>query len=50
MYPDDLLYTTEYEWVRLEEGEITVGITEYTQTALGYIVFVKLPLLGQKLN
>lgn len=47
MFPEDLLYTTEHEWLRLEqEGGRTlvrVGITSYAQEALGDVVFVSLP-------
>jgi glycine cleavage system H protein len=46
--PADLKYTTSHEWVRLEaDGSITVGITEFAQDALGDIVFVELPTVGQ---
>ena len=45
--PADLKYTASHEWVRLEgDGTITVGITEYAQDALGDIVFVELPTVG----
>lgn len=46
--PADLKYTTSHEWVRLEaDGSVTVGITEFAQDALGDIVFVELPTVGQ---
>ena len=46
--PADLKYTTSHEWVRLEaDGSATVGITEFAQDALGDIVFVELPTVGQ---
>jgi glycine cleavage system H protein len=41
--PDDLKYTKEHEWVRLESDVGTVGITDYAQDQLGDIVFVELP-------
>lgn len=42
--PDDLHYTKEHEWVRVEpDGTVTVGITDYAQSQLGDIVFVELP-------
>jgi len=42
--PDDLRYTTDHEWVRVEpDGTATVGITHFAQDALGDIVFVDLP-------
>ena len=45
--PADLKYTASHEWVRLEgDGTVTVGITEYAQDALGDIVFVELPSVG----
>jgi glycine cleavage system H protein len=45
MYPDDLKYTAEHEWVRGPdaEGTVRVGITDYAQSQLGDIVFVSLP-------
>lgn len=49
MYPDDLKYTTEHEWVRSPgeaEGSVRIGITDFAQAALGDIVFVDLPELG----
>ena len=49
MFPDDLKYTSEHEWVRTP-GEATssvrIGITEYAQDALGDIVYVSLPEVG----
>ncbi|MGO4377456.1 glycine cleavage system protein GcvH [Pseudoduganella sp. RAF53_2] len=45
--PADLKYTESHEWVRAEaDGTVTVGITEYAQEALGDIVFVELPKVG----
>ena len=41
--PEDLLYTTEHEWVQVEGDECVVGITDYAQGELGDIVFVELP-------
>ena len=40
-------YTSDHEWVRLEGGVATVGITEHAQEALGDIVFVELPATGR---
>ena len=48
MYPDDLRYTREHEWVRLDGDEATVGITDYAQEELGDIVFVELPEEGDE--
>jgi glycine cleavage system H protein len=44
--PDDLRYTSDHEWVRLEDGRVRVGITDYAQDALGDVVFVQLPEPG----
>ena len=50
MYPDDLKYTSEHEWVRVpgeSDGSVRVGITHYAQDALGDIVYVSLPEIGE---
>jgi glycine cleavage system H protein len=44
--PDDLRYTSDHEWARLEDGRARIGITDYAQDALGDVVFVKLPEPG----
>ena len=44
--PDDLRYTTDHEWVRLEGIGSRIGITEYAQDALGDVVFVQVPEVG----
>lgn len=44
--PDDLKYTKEHEWVRIEGDTATVGITDYAQGELGDVVFVELPSVG----
>lgn len=50
MVPDDLTYTAEHEWLRTgADGTVTFGITHYAQDALGDIVFVDLPKVGQSL-
>lgn len=46
MYPGNLKYTNEHEWVRADRGEYTVGITEYAVEQLGDITFVELPKVG----
>jgi glycine cleavage system H protein len=48
--PDDLRYTSDHEWARLESGNIRIGITDYAQDALGDIVFVQLPEPGAKVS
>ncbi len=46
--PGDLKYTEEHEWLRREEdGSVTVGITDHAQAALGDLVYVELPEVGQ---
>lgn len=50
MFPDDLKYTAEHEWVRTPgetAGSVRVGITDYAQDALGDIVYVQLPEVGE---
>jgi glycine cleavage system H protein len=49
MYPTDLRYTKEHEWVRLQDGIATVGITDYAQHELGDVVYVEMPKVGAKL-
>ena len=44
--PEDLRYTSDHEWARLEAGRARVGITDYAQDALGDIVYVQLPAPG----
>lgn len=47
-YPDDLRYTTDHEWVREQgDGVVRVGITAYAQDALGDVVYVSLPEVGE---
>lgn len=46
--PDDLRYSTDHEWVRLEDGRLRLGITDYAQDALGDVVFVEIPEVGAK--
>lgn len=46
MYPEDLKYTKDHEWVRAEGDTLRVGVTDYAQDALGDIVFVTLPEVG----
>jgi glycine cleavage system H protein len=44
--PSELRYTEEHEWVRVEDGIGTIGITDYAQDQLGDVVFVDLPAVG----
>ncbi len=49
--PGDLLYTQEHEWLRQEEdGSVTIGITDHAQVALGDLVYVELPEVGQDVD
>ena len=50
MYPDDMHYTKQHEWVRVSEGAGVVGITDYAQKELGDIVYVDLPRVGATLE
>jgi glycine cleavage system H protein len=50
MYPADLKYTNDHEWVRVEGNEAAVGITDFAQKQLGDVVFVELPDLGRVLK
>jgi glycine cleavage system H protein len=51
MYPEELRYTAEHEWVRsTADGTVVFGITQYAQDALGDIVYVSLPEVGAVLN
>jgi glycine cleavage system H protein len=50
-YPEDLRYTAEHEWVREQgEGVVRVGITAFAQDALGDVVYVSLPSVGDSLS
>ena len=48
--PTDLKYATSHEWARLDGDIITVGITDHAQEALGDLVFVELPEVGDTVN
>jgi len=48
--PDDLYYTEDHEWLRLEDGTATVGITDFAQSELGDIVFVEIEPEGTELE
>jgi glycine cleavage system H lipoate-binding protein len=50
MYPADLKYTKEHEWVRITGSEARVGITDYAQKQLGDVVYLELPEVGRQLN
>jgi glycine cleavage system H protein len=49
-FPEDLRYTKDHEWIRVEGDTGTVGITEYAQGELGDVVFVELPAPGREIK
>lgn len=50
MYPSDLKYTKDHEWVRMSGSEARVGITDYAQKQLGDVVYLELPEVGRTLK
>jgi glycine cleavage system H protein len=50
MYPSDLKYTKEHEWVRVSGDQVQVGITDYAQKQLGDVVYLELPDVGRSIN
>lgn len=44
--PEDLRYTADHEWVRIDDTTVTIGITDYAQDSLGDVVYVELPDVG----
>ena len=50
MYPSDLRYTNDHEWVRIDGDHAAVGITDFAQRQLGDVVFVELPEVGRRLK
>ncbi|HEX7331006.1 MAG TPA: glycine cleavage system protein GcvH [Pyrinomonadaceae bacterium] len=46
--PEDLHYSKDHEWVRVEGGEAIIGITDYAQNSLGDVVYVELPKAGDE--
>lgn len=49
-FPENLKYTKDHEWIRVENGFGIIGITEYAQGELGDVVFVELPAVGKKVE
>ena len=49
-FPDELRYTREHEWVRMEGGVARVGITDFAQDALGDVVYVDIPEVGTEVT
>jgi glycine cleavage system H protein len=50
MSPEDLLYTKEHEWIRVEGAVGIVGITDHAQRQLGDVVYVELPKVGDRFD
>ncbi len=48
--PEDLRYTDEHEWIRVEGDIVIIGITDYAQDALGEIVYIELPSEGDEIT
>ena len=48
--PDDLYYTKNHEWLKIDNGIATIGITDYAQSELGDIIFIELPEIGANFN
>lgn len=49
-FPDNLLYTKDHEWVRIEGSNAVIGITDFAQRELGDIVFIDVPSVGKTLK
>lgn len=50
MYPADLKYTKDHEWIRIDGDQAIVGITDYAQKQLGDVVFIEYPEIGRQLK
>jgi len=50
MSPEDLKYTKEHEWVRLEDDVAVIGVTEHAQKQMGDVTFVELPEIGKRVE
>jgi glycine cleavage system H protein len=50
MYPDEFRFTKEHEWIRVNEGIGTIGITDHAQKELGDVVYVELPKVGDSVT
>ena len=48
--PENLFYTKDHEWIRIENGIATIGITDYAQSELGDIIFIEFPDIGASFN
>ena len=50
MYPNDLYYSKDHEWVKIEGNTATIGITDFAQKHLGDVVYIELPAIGTRLD
>ena len=50
MYPADLKYTKDHEWIRISGDTAEIGITDYAQKQLGDVVYVDLPDAGRRIT
>ena len=50
MVPENLLYSEEHEWVKVDGDVATVGVSDFAQEALGEVTFVELPMVDQKVK
>ena len=48
--PDDFRYAPSHEWARVEDDQVTVGISDFAQQSLGDVVYVELPQVGDEVN
>ena len=48
--PKNLFYTKDHEWIKIENGIATIGITDYAQSELGDIIFIEFPNIGASFN
>jgi len=49
-FPEGLLYAATHEWVKIDGGKATIGISDYAQSELGDIIFIEFPAIGKKLE
>jgi glycine cleavage system H protein len=49
-FPENLKYTKDHEWAKMDGGKIVIGITDHAQSALGDIVYLELPAVGRTLK
>lgn len=49
-FPENIKYTSEHEWIRVEDKEAYVGITDYAQSELGEIVFIDVPTVDEEIG